>query len=297
LAAGCLFAVLVSAAVCFGAEPVPLAASGTCAPIEAVTAPSKDVTLSFVQPGRIAKVLVTEGQQVREGDVLAQQDDTAEQIALKQLKAQADDTIRERHGQAQLDQKKVEEQQIQVAFQKKVATDLELQQAKLATLVADLSLEMVKLQSTVDKLKYEESKAHLERMQLRSSVDGKVEKILAREGESADGTTKVIRIVRIDPLWIDVAVPLAVMKSWGIAPGGKASVCFPQDAQTVTGEIVFVAAVADAGSETLTVRIKAPNPSQLPAGMHVKVSFPAAQKTTAGEGAPASRPVGRQDNS
>ncbi len=271
-----------------GAGAAPLAMPGTSY-IEAITAPSKDVTLSFVQPGRIAKVLVQEGQRVREGDVLAQQDDTAEKIAMEQLKAQAEDTIRERHGLAQLDQKKVEEKQMQTAFDKKVATELELQQAKLATLVAELSLEMVKLQSKVDKLKYEEQKAHVERMVLHSPVDGKVEKILAHEGESADGSTKVMRVVRIDPLWIDVAVPLPSIKSWGIAPGGKADVVFPGETKAVAGEIVFVAAVADAGSETLTVRVQAANPSHRPAGEHVKVTFPPAAKVAAAEGRPATR--------
>ena len=44
---------------------------------EAVTKPSKDVTLSFLGPGRIAKVLVKAGDVVSADDPLVKQDDAA----------------------------------------------------------------------------------------------------------------------------------------------------------------------------------------------------------------------------
>ena len=46
--------------------------------VAAITAPSADVTLSFVQPGRIAKVNIKEGQSVKIGQLLVQQDDAVQ---------------------------------------------------------------------------------------------------------------------------------------------------------------------------------------------------------------------------
>jgi multidrug efflux pump subunit AcrA (membrane-fusion protein) len=46
----------------------------------------------------------------------------------------------------------------------------------------------------------------------------------------------------------------------------------------VEGSIVYVAAVADAASGTLRVRIEVPNKSNRPAGEHVEIIFPASRK-------------------
>ena len=46
--------------------------------IAAVTTPSADVTLSFTQPGLVAKVNVAQGDHVQEGQLLVQQDDAIE---------------------------------------------------------------------------------------------------------------------------------------------------------------------------------------------------------------------------
>ena len=53
--------------------------------IETFTKPSADVTLSFVQAGRIAKVNYREGDSVKAGDILVQQDDSVEKVQLEQL--------------------------------------------------------------------------------------------------------------------------------------------------------------------------------------------------------------------
>ena len=76
------FCLCVPGAVCEAAD------------IAAITRPSEDVTLSFVMPGRIAKVLVKEGDEVKAGQLLVQQDDAAELVQLEQLKAEAEDTVR-----------------------------------------------------------------------------------------------------------------------------------------------------------------------------------------------------------
>ena len=65
---------LVGVVIVFGAE-AGTADSG----IEAITNPSADVTLSFVQPGRIATVHLQEGDTVKAGQVLVKQDDAVEQ--------------------------------------------------------------------------------------------------------------------------------------------------------------------------------------------------------------------------
>jgi multidrug efflux pump subunit AcrA (membrane-fusion protein) len=110
-------------------------------------------------------------------------------------------------------------------------------------------------------------------MTLKSPIDGKIETISKETGESVNALEEVIRIVRIDPLWIDVAVPMA--QTANLRKGGKAVVEFPEPGKmTEEGQIIFISAVGDAGSDTLTVRVQVSNKTNRPARENVMVSFP-----------------------
>jgi len=244
--------------------------------IEAITKPSNDVTLSFVMAGRIAKVFVKEGDVVKVGQILVQQDDEAERARLAQLKAQAENTTRIKAAQAQLERKKEDLKRLQSAAKTEAATEFELNNAKLDVTIAELSHELARFQHEQDRLKYLEVGIQVSRMQLASPITGKVEQVFVERGESVDELEKVIRVVRIDPLWIDVPVPLSQAR--GLALGRRAVVEFPGRDRTVEGRIIHIAAVADAASNTVIVRVVVPNRQPRPAGEHVKVSFPVFEK-------------------
>ena len=81
---------------------------------------------------------------------------------------------------------------------------------------------------------------------------------------------EVMRIVQIDPLWIDASVTLSAAMS--LKKGQAVQVVFSApNPQTVDGRVTYVSAVADAGSGTLIARIEVPNKSRRPAGEHVRV--------------------------
>jgi multidrug efflux pump subunit AcrA (membrane-fusion protein) len=62
--------------------------------IEAITKPSADIELSFIQPGKIHSLSVKEGDTVEKGDLLARQEDEIERIQFEILKAKAQNTTR-----------------------------------------------------------------------------------------------------------------------------------------------------------------------------------------------------------
>ena len=254
---------------------VPLDGSLPNDSIEAITRASKDPTLSFVRAGRIAQVMVNKGDVVQVGQVLVQQDDAAEQVQLEQLQAEAEDTTRIKAAQADLDQKKVDLKKFEDAKKKGVATDLEVEHARLDVTIAELSLKLAQFNHGQDKRKYTEAKIQVERMKLISPIAGKVEKLLVQQGESVEGLEDVVQVVTIDPLWIDVPMPLD--KTKGIKSGQIAGIEFSGSSGAVrNGKIIHIAAVADAASGTLTIRVEVPNPDDpksRPAGEHVRVRF------------------------
>lgn len=244
--------------------------------IVAVTVPSADVALSFVQPGRIAEIHFKEGDQVKAEEVLVQLDDAVEQIRLAQLRAESENRVQILAAEASLAQKQVDLKKLQIAAERNAATELEVEHAKLDVRIAELSLELATFEHEQAKRKYDELKQQISNMRLRTPVDGSIEAIDVEKGESVDSTGSVARVVRIDPLWIDVPVPVA--KATNLKRGNAAQVEFPGPSGTsIDGTIVFVGAVADAASGTLRIRVEVPNKANRPAGEHVRVSFPASQ--------------------
>jgi RND family efflux transporter MFP subunit len=260
------FTVLVGA--CLGAD------------IEAISRPSKDVVLSFIQPGQVREVLVKDGDPVRAEQVLVRLDDEVEQAELATLKAQAEDVVRIDAARAQLDQSKVDLKVLRWAADRGASTELEVQHAVLEVLIKDLSLKVQEFNHKQDQRKYEEARLRVERMVLKSPLDGRAEQVFVEKGESIQALKEVILVVDVDPLWVDAAVPIEQARKLKL---GQISLVKLSGQDAVEAPITHIASVADAASSTLTVRVEVPNPKERPAGEHVWVSFPSSEEDKEGE--------------
>jgi RND family efflux transporter MFP subunit len=256
------------------AQEAPAAAG--VAGVVAITKPSQDVTLAFARPGLVTKVLVKKGDWVKAGDVVAQQDDTEEQAAYEVAKGEADDTTRVYAQEKIRDQKQKSYERKQ---QSGVANQTELDEARLDYEVGVANVTLSNFEHLQAGRKAAQAKAALEKTRLRTPISGFVEDTMIREGETADAQNmKVLRIVNINPLWIDVPVPFKDVR--GLHKDADATVKF-SDGSTRTGKIINIHAVADPGSDTLYVTVEVPNSQLTPAGEHVEVLFPAGGKVAA----------------
>jgi RND family efflux transporter MFP subunit len=263
-------------AIIIAAIAVPVFANSETG-IAAITNPSADITLSFVQPGHIAKVHFKDGDAVKAGQVLIQQDDAVERARLAQIEADAQNMTNIEAGKASLAQKRVDLKKLEKAAALNAATALEVEHAKLDVTIAEMSLQVAIFEHEQAKRKYDEAKLQIDNMSLKSPIDGTIEKIDMETGESANALESVVRVVQINPLWIEVPVPLT--KTTSLRNGNTARIEFPEpDKISTDGTVVFIGAVADAASGTLRVRIEVPNKSNRPAGEHVRVIFPASPK-------------------
>jgi RND family efflux transporter MFP subunit len=245
--------------------------------------PSRDYTLSFQRSGKIAELTVKEGDTVKKGQLLARLDDSAERAKLKTLKAQAESDIRIKAAEAQLDQKKVDLKRYQDLAERGAATDVEVQHAKLEVEISRLSVEMYKFQHAQDARAVTEAELQLEKMKITAPATGRVEQVFRRTGEAAEALEKVIRVVDIDPLWIDVYVPVPQAQLLSCSTGPEdinAQVRFDRtDPNSVGGRIIHCSQVATGAiPRTLRIRVEVPNKDHKPAGQRVLVSFPAIEK-------------------
>jgi len=240
--------------------------------ISAITMPSGDVTLSFVQPGRIAEVYVKEGDMVKADQVLVRQDDAAEQAQLVMMREQSRDIIQVEAQKASLGQKRSYLKKLEWAAERGSATEMEVQDARLDVEIAEFSLKAAQFEHEQNVRKYEESKIRVESMALKSPISGRVEKVAIEVGESIDRLSNAVRTVKTDPLWIDVHLPLDKGKTLKL--NQKAKVMFQGSGEVASeGKVIFISTVADAASATLRARIEVPNESNRPAGEHVSVLF------------------------
>lgn len=245
----------------------------------AMTKPSADVTLSFVQAGRVSKINFREGDTVKVGDVLVQQDNVVELVRLAQLEAESKNNTKIQASELSLAQRRVDLERLEA--RPKAVTKTELEHARLALDIAELSLRVAVFEHEQAQRKYEEAKLQIERMSLKSPIDGRIEEIKEdvkiEVGESVNALDDVVRVVRINPLWIDVPVPLSQTTS--LRYGHTAMVNFlGPEKMSVQGTVIYISSVADFGSDTLKVRIQVPNKNNRPAGEPVIVTFPASQK-------------------
>ena len=263
----------------------PVCGAAGDAGIEAITRPSADRTLSFTREGEIVEMTVKEGDTVKVDQLLVSQCTKVEKAMEARLKAQAEDKIRVDAQEAQLKQKELDLQKYDTAHKRGGATLLELEHARLEVVIAKLSVQLANFERQQAVSKHKEMTLQIERMSLRSPIDGIVEKIFRRKGEAVDRLKEVIRVVRIDPLWVDVPVPLDLAAR--LVRAGPAKVRFTETKSkadrkrneepltvVIDGKVDRVAAVADAASTTRMVRVEVPNTTGRPAGEHVKVTFP-----------------------
>jgi multidrug efflux pump subunit AcrA (membrane-fusion protein) len=93
-------------------------------------------------------------------------------------------------------------------------------------------------------------------------------------GENVFEQAKIMKIAQIDPLLVEVHLPIAVFPV--IKEGMKAEVRPSQPAGTVhIATVSVIDKVFDAASDTFGVRLMVPNPKRnMPAGVNCTATFP-----------------------
>lgn len=250
------------------------AVAANAEPLQGITAPKADVTLSFVLPGRVADVLVEAGATVERGQPLVQLYNEPERIQSEQLKMISEDRTKIYAAEAELTQKRADLKRLQRAKAKGAASQWEVDHSNLDVRLAELALKSAILEHEQYRRKYEHSLSELARMRLVAPIAGRIEEVSVEVGESIGPLGPVVRVVQNDPLWIDVPVPMT--QALDLSVGQRVRVAFPGGSTSKVspnGRIIDISAVADAASETLRVRIEVSNPNQRPAGERVTIAF------------------------
>lgn len=241
----------------------------------AVVKASQDAVMGFTLSTSIREVLVSGGQEVKAGELLIRGDDIEDLAEARFQRARADTELPVDRSRAQLELAELEYARQQDAFDKGAANQLELDRSRVARDTAKIDLELSVLNQVLSDLQATRAEARVDKLNLRAPFDGVVDIINVDVGQSVRDGEPVVRVLSVDPLWIDVPAPTALTISEGLRPGSPAWVLLQEDTaeRVYEAQVLQVSPTADAASGTRRVRVQMANKIGLVPGVNCWVRF------------------------
>ena len=239
--------------------------------LEGITTPSADVSASFTSQALITELNVKEGQLVKKGQLLALQERAVLTNELVRLKKEASAPAPIERAKLEIEFSKKDVENLREALKKGATSQKELNDASLTLKTAEINLRDALFQKEVATLKIKELQSRLKQFELRTPIDGIIEKLEIDAGEAPRPGEEHIRIVKINPMWVEIPVPRQIATA--LKNGLQATITFPDDTKNTQGKIIFISPVADTASDTVRVKIELPNPAKRLVGERVTVEF------------------------
>jgi RND family efflux transporter MFP subunit len=225
--------------------------------------PNRDVKVSSLVAGRIADLIVAEGDRVASGQVIAKIDDRN----YRDLVTQAEAAVSQ--AQANVENTKLNLARNEDLVQKGIAARKELEDARAEARVAQATL-------TTANAALSQAQLQLSRTQIHSPMSGTVVKRFVSMGEQVDGTaaTPIVEIASLIEVELMANVPAADLRRLPVGTRVQFSSASLAD-QRFTGHVVAVSQAVDPTTNAGLVRVRIPNAnSELRLGMFLSAQFP-----------------------
>jgi RND family efflux transporter MFP subunit len=253
-----------------------LAPAAWAAPFDCLIEPNQVVELRSPVEGLIKNVYVKRGDRVAAGQLLVQLESSAEQSAveLARYRAQMAGRIGSARNRVDYAGKKLvraqelqKEQYVPADTRDQAEAEKRIAESELADAIENQELAKRELQHASDLLNLRS---------LRSPFNGVVVDRMLNPGdlaESGTGRKPIMKIAQVEPLRVEVVLPLEAYKKIGI--GSSATITPEGLGGHYPAKVTVVDSVFDSASGTFGVRLELPNPKgALPAGIRCGVDFP-----------------------
>lgn len=273
----------VALMLCLGADAPPAAKVEL---YDGNTVPSDRRQLALKMSDVVAEVNVKPGDVVKGGDVLLVLDDREERLNFQIIKLEAESDVAVKAAETTRDYKKVELARVQEMHRRQVATQQELDKARLDAELAELEIRKAQIEHGQRQLQLRRQDVLLDRMRIICPPDierAVVQEVSVRRGELLElgGGKAAVTIVKNDPLWVQVWLPIRValalkQQEEETRRRPQLKVIYPDTQESRLGTVIYYDPVADAASGTQRIRLEMPNPENRPSGLPVKVEVPVA---------------------
>jgi|CXWL01.1.fsa_nt_gi RND family efflux transporter MFP subunit len=244
--------------------------------VAGITTPSRQATLSSVQPGRLTRIAATEGTIVKTGDLVFALDDSGQESRALMAEAGAASTLDIELAQARWEQAHRDLERIQLIADSSgqdFASRKELSDALSAERIRGVELRIARFVHEQDKQTAQLERRTLEQFRAVAPFDGYVTRYLKELGETVNESEPVVTLAQLDPLTVPLDCPLHLAPALKV--GDRVRVRPADDRWPVReGVVSFASRVGDGGSQTFRVEVTVDNADQLwIAGIKVAAEF------------------------
>ena len=234
--------------------------------------PDALIDVSTREEGVVEEILVSRGDLVEKGQELVRLDSHVEaaNVDLARARARKKAELEEKRNDVSFAKRQLE--RIDTLYQKKTVSFHERDKASTDLARVKLQLSQVEQQQRVAKLELQRALKLLDRRTIHSPTTGVVVERMLSPGESVENRP-ILRVARIDPLNVEVIIPV---KYYGEISIGMKAVVMPKfpGASSHTATVTVVDRVVDAASNTFGVRLELPNPDhRVPGGVRCDIRF------------------------
>ncbi len=280
-----------------GAEKPAATTAGTPAPTwearaarfggtEWITRPSRDTTMEFPSPVEVAEVAVVGGQAVRRGQLLVRGKDYEARAALAAQRVRAANDTEVRNAKANLELAQSRFDAALEAKSKDALAAAEYDERRIAVETGKIAVDAAEQRLKEEQLRAVQLEEQAKRYRIEAPFDGVIDQVYGELGQSLGENKPVVRIVSIDPMWIDVPVETDRTLVFHLSEGSPAWTLLdvPGADVVIPARVLYVAPTASAASSTRLVRVEVPNRAGWPAGTRARVRFeaPSADWNSAG---------------
>ncbi len=240
---------------------------------ECIMEPYKTVKIGSPAAGILAEVNVARSDMVDKGQVVGKLQSDVERATVDLAKERAASTASLKAAKLAVDFERRRLERNQKLYDKKVISDQKLDEVKTELAMREQEVKTKEEQLRVATLELKRSQAVLSIRTIKSSVDGIVVERSLSPGEFLVNEGHIVSVAQIDPLNVEVFVPLQYFPSIRV---GMQAVVRPEapTGGELEATVTVVDKVFDAASRTFGVRLQLPNPeNQIPAGLRCTVKF------------------------
>ena len=223
--------------------------------------------------GLLKAVHVRRGDIVERNQALAQIEPGVEAATVELNRARAKSTAEIKAQEARLKLARTLLARNVKLFERKVISEERLEERRAAVEISERELARITLQRRLAELELLRSQKILQRLTIRSPIDGVVTLKLLSAGEFVHPQAHIVVLAKLDPLHVEAFLPVALYKL--ITKGMSATVTPEQPiGGSYIAEVVVVDHVFDPASGTFGVRLALANPgNRLPGGQRCKLVF------------------------
>lgn len=250
-----------------------LPAVASAEPLDCVIEPSLRVEVSSAVQGILENVIVSPGERVMKGDVLARLESSVELTSLNLAKARAENTASLTSAQGRYQFYKSRLDRSKQLFDRKAVSSETLERAETEFIIAENELKTAETDLLFAKLEVERALAVFNQKTIRSPFDGIIARQVLDPGALVGDGAVIFELASLDPLKVRTFAPVSLFPL--VSASTRATVLPQAPFDTpISARITLIDSTFDVASGTFTVELSFDNPDHsLPSGLKCTLEF------------------------